>query len=83
MENQKSVELLEEIKVLLAQKKKVMTVEDLAHYTGLSKSKIYKLTCKNLIPMGNNPHIRQKYFDKGAIDRWLLGKPYCDTENYK
>ena len=82
MENQKSVELLEEIKVLLSHKKKVMTVADLAIYTGLSKSKIYKLTHKKLIPMGNNPHIRQKYFEKEVIDCWLLGKPYTGTENH-
>ena len=62
--------LLEDIKVLLSHTKKVMNVEDLAQYTGLSKSKIYKLT-----PMGNNPNIRQKFFDKEKIDAWLLGEP--------
>ncbi len=71
----KSIQLLEEIKHLLSHNKKVMNVEDLSVYTGLSKSKIYKLTQLKLIPMGNNKHIRQKFFDKDVIDAWLLGEP--------
>ena len=74
-EQKEVVGLLEEIKVLLSHTKKVMNVEDLAQYTGLSKSKIYKLTHLKLIPMGNNPNIRQKFFDKEKIDAWLLGEP--------
>ena len=46
----------------------------------LSKSKIYKLTHLKLIPMGNNPHIRQKFFDKDTIDAWLLGEPDLSDE---
>ncbi|QLE00922.1 helix-turn-helix domain-containing protein [Galbibacter sp. BG1] len=74
-EQENVVGLLEDIKALLSQNKKVLNVEDLAQYTGLSKSKIYKLTHLRLIPMGNNKHIRQKFFDKDAIDAWLLGEP--------
>ena len=73
MENQQDVvTLLTEIKGLLAHNKKTLNVEDLAQHTGLSKSKIYKLTQQKLIPMGNNPHIRQKFFDKDTIDARLL-----------
>jgi predicted DNA-binding transcriptional regulator AlpA len=68
-------ELLQEIKFLLGSTKKVMNVDDLSKYTGLSKSKIYKLTQLKLIPMGNNQHIRQKFFDKDEIDVWLMGEP--------
>ena len=74
MKNQNALELLQEIKALLSHNKKVMNVEDLSQYTGLSKSKIYKLTQLNLIPSGVNPHLRQKFFDKDRIDAWLLGK---------
>lgn len=79
------VELLKDIKGLLSHQKKVMNVDDLARYTGLSKSKIYKLTQLRLIPMGGNRHIRQKFFDKDIIDAWLLGEPnlsddYLDRE---
>ena len=74
-ENKKIEDLLMDIKGLLGTNKKVMNVEDLAQYTGLSKSKIYKLTHLRLIPTGNNPNIRQKFFDKEKIDAWLLGEP--------
>tara|TARA_R100000935_G_scaffold21863_1_gene40304 strand:- start:262 stop:552 length:291 start_codon:yes stop_codon:yes gene_type:complete len=72
--------LLEDIKGLLSHRKKVMNVEDLVLYTGLSKSKIYKLTHLKLIPTGNNPNIRQKFFDKERIDAWLLGEPDLSDE---
>ncbi|CAM4081953.1 MULTISPECIES: helix-turn-helix transcriptional regulator [Gillisia] len=72
--------LLEDIKGLLSHRKKVMNVEDLVLYTGLSKSKIYKLTHLKLIPTGNNPNIRQKFFDKERIDAWLLGDPDLSDE---
>ncbi|PKA97860.1 helix-turn-helix protein [Flavobacteriaceae bacterium MAR_2009_75] len=68
------LELLKDIKRLLSFNKKVLNVEDLANYTGLSKSKIYKLTQLKLIPTGNNQHIRQKFFHKDVIDAWLLGE---------
>ncbi|MCM4168045.1 hypothetical protein KCTC52924_01130 [Arenibacter antarcticus] len=79
-ENENVVGLLSDIKGLLSHTKKVMNVEDLATYTGLSKSKIYKLTQLKLIPMGNNPHIRQKFFEKDTIDNWLLGEPDVSDE---
>ncbi|MGB8704807.1 MAG: DNA-binding protein [Gillisia sp.] len=79
-EQEQVVGLLEDIKVLLSHTKKVMNVEDLVKYTGLSKSKIYKLTHLKLIPTGNNPNIRQKFFDKDKIDAWLLGEPDLSDE---
>ncbi|TMU54824.1 helix-turn-helix transcriptional regulator [Flagellimonas algicola] len=79
-EENRITKLLEDIKYLLSNTKKVMTVDDLAKYTGLSKSKIYKLTQLKLIPTGNNKHIRQKFFDKDVIDAWLMGKPNLSDE---
>lgn len=79
-EENRIAQLLEEIKYLLGNTKKIMNVDDLARYTGLSKSKIYKLTQLKLIPMGNNKHIRQKFFDKDMIDAWLMGKPNLSDE---
>ena len=84
MEND-MIELLRDIKGLLSHQKKVMNVDDLVAYTGLSKSKIYKLTQLRLIPMGGNKHIRQKFFNKDVIDAWLMGEPnlsddYLDRE---
>lgn len=86
MKNQKELELLQDIKALLSHNKKVMNVEDLARYTGLSKSKIYKLTQLKLLPTGDNPYLRQKFFDKERIDAWLLGKsdpPETDQNSLK
>lgn len=81
MNEQKEVlGLLADIKGLLSHSKKVMNIDDLVSYTGLSKSKIYKLTHLRLIPMGNNPHIRQKFFDKETIDAWLIGEPDLSDE---
>lgn len=81
MEEQRNVEeLLQDIKELLTHNKKVLNVEDLCKYTGLSKSKVYKLTQLKLIPTGNNPHIRQKFFNKETIDSWLLGEPDLSEE---
>jgi predicted DNA-binding transcriptional regulator AlpA len=45
---------LKQIKNLLFENKTVLNVEELAQYTGLSKSKIYKLLSKKLIPTGTN-----------------------------
>ena len=74
------MDLLQDIKGLLSHTKKVFNIDDLANYTGLSKSKIYKLTQLKLIPTGNNPHIRQKFFDKDTIDAWLMGEPDVSDE---
>mgnify|MGYP000038250175 CR=1 FL=1 len=78
--NEHIIQLLQDIKELMGQHKEVLNIDDLVRYTGLSKSKIYKLTHLKLIPMGNNKHIRQKFFDKKSIDKWLLGNPNVSDE---
>lgn len=81
MEGQENiVVLLQDIKGLLSHTKKVMNINDLVKYTGLSKSKIYKLSQLKLIPTGNNKHIRQLFFNKEEIDSWLMGKPNISDE---
>ncbi len=71
---------LRQIKSLLFTNKTVLNVEDLSQYTGLSKSKIYKLLSKHLIPTGNNANIRQKFFYKKDIDEWLMGVSKVELE---
>lgn len=78
--NEHIIQILQDIKELMSQNKTVLNIDDLANYTGLSKSKIYKLTHLKLIPTGNNKHIRQKFFDKKSIDKWLLGNPNVSDE---
>ena len=61
------LEILKEIKGLLAFNKKVLNLEDLVLYTGMSESTIYKLSRLNLIPKGDNREIRKLFFEK---DHW-------------
>jgi excisionase family DNA binding protein len=56
---------------LLLSQKKVLTLDEVSDYTGLSKSFLYKLTCKNEIPC-YKPLGKHIYFNKEEIDSWLL-----------
>ena len=77
----KGLEVLIEIRDYLYLTKKVFNVDDLHKYTGLSKSKIYKLTGKGLIPTGSNKNLHQKFFCKEEIDKWLLGQMNSSEED--
>ena len=79
-EQENVVDLLQDIKGLLSHTKKVFNIDDLVKYTGLSKSKIYKLSQLKLIPAGKNKHIRQLFFNKEEIDAWLIGEPNLSDE---
>ena len=59
------------IELMLLGTKKVFTLEELASYSGLSKSYLYKLTSTKQIPhyKPNGKHI---YFDRDEINSWLL-----------
>lgn len=50
--------------------KKVLTFEETAEYTGLSRSYLYKLTSANQIPH-YKPSGKQLYFDREEIESWL------------
>jgi len=56
---------------LLLSQKVVLTFEEVADYTGLSKSYLYKLTSSGGIPC-YKPHGKHIYFNKQEIDKWLL-----------
>lgn len=79
-EQENVVDLLQDIKGLLSYTKKVFNIDDLVKYTGLSKSKIYKLSQLKLMPAGKNKHIRQLFFNKEEIDAWLIGEPNLSDE---
>jgi excisionase family DNA binding protein len=51
--------------------KTVLTLDEVASYTGLSKSYLYKLTAAGLIPH-SKPNGKNVYFDKQIIEKWLL-----------
>ena len=51
--------------------KTVLTLDEVAVYTGLSKSYLYKLTSTGQIPH-SKPNGKNVYFDKLTIDSWLM-----------
>ncbi|MGL5979416.1 MAG: helix-turn-helix domain-containing protein [Phocaeicola sp.] len=50
--------------------KNVLTLEDAALMTGLSKGHFYKLTCKHLVPH-YKPHGKMIYFDRTELECWM------------
>lgn len=50
--------------------KNVLTFEDTALLTGLSKSHLYKLTCTRQIPY-YKPNGKNIYFDRREVEDWL------------
>ena len=72
MDNSKTIEQrLSNIESLLTGTKTVLTFDEVATYTGLSKSYLYKLTSGNQIPH-YKPNGKNVYFNKAEIDSWLL-----------
>ncbi|WP_313384473.1 helix-turn-helix domain-containing protein [Chishuiella sp.] len=65
------LEKLLSIETLLLDKKKVLNPDELANYTGYSKSTIYKMVQGNIIPF-SKPNGKHLFFDKEEIDEWLL-----------
>tara|TARA_B100001093_G_scaffold476101_1_gene502193 strand:+ start:13954 stop:14214 length:261 start_codon:yes stop_codon:yes gene_type:complete len=53
---------------------KVLDVDKLSAYTGLSKDTIYKYTRNSQIP--HSKRGKKLFFDREAIDSWLLRQRY-------
>ncbi|MGP8216225.1 MAG: helix-turn-helix transcriptional regulator [Bacteroidia bacterium] len=68
---------LRNIETLLLSQKTVFTFDEVAIYTGLSKSYLYKLTSTGRIPC-SKPNGKQIFFEKAQIDAWLL-RNKCKT----
>ena len=71
---------LEQIKTLLLSKKNVLNINELSHYTGYSKSYIYKLTSRNAIPYFK-PSGKSVFFDRMEIDVWLLKNKHSQVKD--
>lgn len=52
--------------------KKVLTLDEAAQYTGLSKSYLYKLTSQKVIPH-YKPNGKLIFFEREELEKWLLG----------
>ncbi len=59
------------IEQLLLCNKTVLTFDEVALYSGLSRSYLYKLTSAGLIPH-SKPNGKNIYFEKAIVDTWLL-----------
>jgi excisionase family DNA binding protein len=71
---------LQEIKALLTQQsEKPMCFSDAAEYLNISKSYLYKLTCKNGIPY-YKPNGKKIYFSKSELDKWIMRNPVKSDE---
>ena len=67
-------ERLSNLETLYLSQKTVLNFDEVAVYTGLSKSHLYKLTSTGGIPCFK-PHGKHIYFEKVQIDSWLLSNP--------
>lgn len=68
------IQQLERIEALMKEqrllKKEFLTLTETAEYLGQSKSSIYKMTSKKLIPF-YSPGGKNKYFKRTELDRWI------------
>ena len=62
------LEAIERYSLLAA--KNVLTIDDAAVLTGMSKSHLYKLTCSKQIPF-YRPNGKLLYFDRAELEGWL------------
>ena len=60
------------------QTEKPLTLNEAAQYLDISKSYLYKLTCKNAIPHFK-PTGKRIYFSKSELDTWILRNPVKTT----
>lgn len=58
--------------------KNILSFEEVCAYIGMSKSYVYRLTSKGLIPH-YKPLGKQMFFKKDEIDNWLLSNPVTPT----
>jgi excisionase family DNA binding protein len=70
---------LSNIETLLLSNKSVFNFDEVAAFTGLSKSYLYKLTCTGGIPC-YKPNAKQLYFNKQEIEAWLMQNRNTTTE---
>ncbi len=65
---------LNRIEAGLLSQKSVLTFDEVAQFTGLSKSYLYKLTSTGRIPH-YKPFNKVIYFERPQVEAWLLQNP--------
>ena len=71
--NEQIFKKLERIEGLLYFQKQVLNFSDMLLLTGMSESRLYKLTSARKIPFSKVG--RSLYFDRTQIEEWLLSDP--------
>lgn len=64
---------------IISTTKAVLTVDEAARYMGVSKSSLYKLMMRKLIPY-SRPNGKVCYFDRKELETWLMSNR-ISTEN--
>ncbi|MBD5251792.1 MAG: helix-turn-helix domain-containing protein [Bacteroides sp.] len=59
--------------------KEILTVDEAAQYTGLTKSALYKLTHNRQIPF-SKPGGKILFFSRQALDQWMMSNPVATTD---
>lgn len=57
--------------IITSGQKKVLTMDEVSKYTGLSKSYLYKLTSSKQIPF-YKPNGKTIFFEREELENWLL-----------
>lgn len=60
--------------------KDVLTIDEVAQYTGMSKNYLYKLTMSRMIPH-YKPNGKKCYFRRAEVDQWLTANPVATNED--
>ena len=71
-------ERLNKIESLLSAQKKVLNIDEVCLFTGLSKSHIYKNTCYHKMPFYKQS--KHLFFDREEIEDWLKENRYKTTD---
>jgi len=80
MIEEKILQEIEELKSLtLLAAKSVLTIDDVALLTGISKSTLYKMTCKKQLPH-YKPNSKLLFFDRKEIEEWAKQNRVLTTE---
>ena len=64
---------------IISTTKAVLTADEAARYMGVSKSSLYKLMMRKLIPY-SRPNGKVCYFDRLELEKWLMSNR-ISTEN--
>ena len=67
----KIIEKLDNLEAVFIQQKTVLNLDEVAAFTGLSKSCIYKKSSTGGIPC-YKPTNKQLFFNRNEIEKWLL-----------